>query len=66
VISFGNAWIGDADLYRRLSARKNERLRNGRLWREAAVRKIRLGIADRKGEGPHRWSSDGRCGGRIT
>jgi hypothetical protein len=37
VISFGKAWIGEADLYRRLSARKNERLRNGRLWREAAV-----------------------------
>jgi len=29
VISFGNARIGEADLYRGLSVRKNERLRNG-------------------------------------
>jgi hypothetical protein len=36
-ISFGNARIGEADLYRGLSARKNERLRNGRLWRKAYV-----------------------------
>jgi hypothetical protein len=38
VISFGNARIGEADLYRGLSARKNERLRNGRLWRKADLR----------------------------
>jgi hypothetical protein len=37
VILFGNARIGETDLYRGLSARKNERPRNGRLWREAAV-----------------------------
>src|ERR1700680_2221616 len=36
-ISFGNARIGEADLYRGLSARKNERLTNGRLWRKKAV-----------------------------
>jgi hypothetical protein len=38
VISVRNARIGEADLYRGLSARKNERLRNGRLWREAGIR----------------------------
>jgi hypothetical protein len=37
VTSFGNARIGEADLYRGLSARKNERLRNGRLWRKADI-----------------------------
>jgi hypothetical protein len=37
-ISFGNARIGEADLYRGLSARKNEGLRNGRLWRKAVIR----------------------------
>ena len=39
MISFGNARIGEADLYRGLSARKNERLRNGRFCRKAAVGK---------------------------
>ena len=38
MISFRNARIGEADLYRGLSARKNERLRNGRVWREAVIR----------------------------
>jgi hypothetical protein len=57
VISFGNARIGEADLYRGLSARKNERLRNGRFWRKAAIRTQTGSVTDKeKVEGPSVWN----------